>query len=151
MPPTSPLPLRIRSRVTCCTTTLLLTMLLFFCVYRQALCQKQSDLLYYNVSSRGLATGMRVGSDRRQPALAIDRQLNTCHYRGIPLRVCGVEVWGCGDSQTRDRQLHTQKREMVRVEQRRRVNLMADSYSWQENPDKYLLELSGTRQSFNYQ
>lgn len=117
----------------------------------QALCQKQSDLLYYNVSSRGLATGMRVGSDRRQPALAIDRQLNTCHYRGIPLRVCGVEVWGCGDSQTRDRQLHTQKREMVRVEQRRRVNLMADSYSWQENPDKYLLELSGTRQSFNYQ
>ncbi|XP_037090757.1 uncharacterized protein LOC119113246 [Pollicipes pollicipes] len=115
----------------------------------QVLVGGQPDVMFYNYSARGLPSGLRVGADRRTPAIEVDREMSVCTHSGAPFRLQGVEVWGCGAKADRDSQISSQKRDRAAVEQRRKVNIMADT-DWAENPDRYLLEMSGTRQSYNY-
>lgn len=115
----------------------------------QVLSSHQADTVFYNQTARGLPSGLRVGADRKTPAVAVDKELSLCTCRGAPFRLDGIEVWGCGAPTDRDQQVKSQKRDQAAIEQRRKVNIMADT-EWGENPDKYLLEMSGAHKSYNY-
>ncbi|XP_043197318.1 uncharacterized protein LOC122393030 [Amphibalanus amphitrite] len=115
----------------------------------QVLCSHQADVMFYNQSARGLPSGLRVGADRKTPAVTVDKDLSMCSSRGAPFRLEGLEVWGCGAPAARDQQIKSQKRDQAAIEQRRKVNIMADT-EWGENPDRYLLEMSGAHKSYNY-
>lgn len=50
-----------------------------------------------------------------------------------------VQVWGCGDKQSRDVQLDIKKWQVKEAERQRTVKLTAAD--WIDHPDRYLLEL----------
>lgn len=65
-------------------------------------------------------------------------------YSKIPDKLMRVEVWGCGDPVSRDRQLEVKKWEVREAERQRVVKLSAAD--WIDHPDRYLLELAGRPQ-----
>ncbi|CAL4066993.1 unnamed protein product [Meganyctiphanes norvegica] len=102
--------------------------------------------VYFNVTSRGFPTGLHVGLDSTNRTLTIDIDLSLVTYKGIPFRLEAIEVWGCGTTEAKEAQNEVKLREIKDVEKRRKVNL--NSVDWKDNPDRYLLELAGTRSNY---
>lgn len=65
-------------------------------------------------------------------------------FQKIPYYLECVEVWGCGDTVSRERQLEVKKWEVKEAERQRSVKLSAAD--WLDHPDRYLLELAGRPQ-----
>lgn len=65
-------------------------------------------------------------------------------FQKIPYYLECVEVWGCGDAVSRERQLEVKKWEVKEAERQRNVKFSADD--WLDHPDRYLLELAGRPQ-----
>ncbi|XP_011501888.1 PREDICTED: uncharacterized protein LOC105365432 [Ceratosolen solmsi marchali] len=108
--------------------------------------QKGSKLLYLNTSIRGYPQGLRAGADPRSPCVAIDQSFHEVNFAGVPYRISSLEVWGCGDSKSRERQLEIKKWQVKEAEKQRVVKLSTSE--WLDHPDRYLLELAG-RPSYN--
>ncbi|KAL1130002.1 hypothetical protein AAG570_012945 [Ranatra chinensis] len=100
-----------------------------------------NKVLYMNLSIRGYPFGIRAGSDPRKPVLEVDPAFSVLTYCGIPYQLESVEVWGCGNPQSREVQLEIRKWEGKEVEKARKVKLTAND--WNDHPDRYLLELAG--------
>ncbi|KAG7172107.1 uncharacterized protein LOC121862450 [Homarus americanus] len=105
-----------------------------------------AKMMYFNVTSRGFPTGIQVGRDCTNRALTIDLNLSLVTYRMIPFKLHSIEVWGCGACEAKEAQTELKKREVRDVENRRKVKL--NSSDWLDNPDRYLIELAGTRLSY---
>ncbi|XP_045119651.1 uncharacterized protein LOC123509425 [Portunus trituberculatus] len=105
-----------------------------------------AKILYFNVTSRGFPTGLQVGTDSTNRALTLDLNLTLVTYRKIPYKLQSVEVWGCSTSEVKEAQQELKKREVKDVESRRKVKV--NSSDWLDNPDRYLIELAGTRLSY---
>ncbi|XP_069166484.1 uncharacterized protein [Procambarus clarkii] len=103
-------------------------------------------IMYFNVTSRGFPTGIQVGLDNTNRALTLDLNLSLITYRKIPFKLHVIEVWGCGTCEAKEAQTELKKREVKDVENRRKVKL--NSSDWLDNPDRYLIELAGTRVSY---
>lgn len=65
-------------------------------------------------------------------------------WQKIPYYLECIEVWGCGDQISRERQLEVKKWEFKEAERQRAVKLSAAD--WLDHPDRYLLELAGREQ-----
>ncbi|XP_044764349.1 uncharacterized protein LOC123320921 isoform X2 [Coccinella septempunctata] len=109
-----------------------------------SLMEKGPKMLYLNFTARGYPHGLRVGSNPRSPVISIDGGFEKIEYSKIPDKLLRVEVWGCGDSVSRDRQLEVKKWEVREAEKQRVVKLSAAD--WIDHPDRYLLELAGRPQ-----
>ncbi|XP_045467196.1 uncharacterized protein LOC123675748 isoform X2 [Harmonia axyridis] len=109
-----------------------------------SLMEKGLKMLYLNFTARGYPHGLRVGSDPRNPLISIDGGFEKIEYSKIPDKLMRVEVWGCGDPVSRDRQLEVKKWEVREAEKQRTVKLSAAD--WIDHPDRYLLELAGRPQ-----
>ncbi|KAG0711978.1 hypothetical protein GWK47_019461 [Chionoecetes opilio] len=105
-----------------------------------------AKILYFNVTSRGFPTGLQVGLDSTNRALTLDLNLTLVTYRKIPYKLHSLEVWGCSTAEVKEAQLDIKKREVKDVEGRRKVKV--NSSDWLDNPDRYLIELAGTRPSY---
>ncbi|XP_014217821.1 uncharacterized protein LOC106646292, partial [Copidosoma floridanum] len=108
--------------------------------------QKGSKLLYLNTSIRGYPQGLRAGTDPRNPCIIIDQAFNEVTFAGVPYRISSIEVWGCGDTKSREKQLEIKKWQVKEAEKQRVVKLSTSE--WLDHPDRYLLELAG-RPSYN--
>ncbi|XP_074110343.1 uncharacterized protein LOC141534712 [Cotesia typhae] len=108
--------------------------------------QKKSKILYLNTGIRGYPYGLRAGDDPRNPIINIDQSFHSINFEGAPHRITSIEVWGCGDRKSRERQLEVKKWQLQEVEKQRVVKLSPND--WLDHPDRYLLELAG-RQSYN--
>ncbi|CAH1991182.1 unnamed protein product [Acanthoscelides obtectus] len=108
------------------------------------LLEKGSKMLYLNMSVRGYPFGLRVGKDPRAPILIVDGGFEKIEWKKIPYRLETIEVWGCGDTVSRERQLEVKKWEVKEAERQRCVKLSATD--WLDHPDRYLLELYGRPQ-----
>ena len=60
-------------------------------------------LMYYNTSARGYPFGLQIGSDHRDPQVAIDKEFSVLSHRKIPSRLDSIQVWGCGSMELRYR------------------------------------------------
>lgn len=105
-----------------------------------------AKILYFNMTSRGFPTGFQVGTDSTNRALTLDSNLTIVTYRKIPYKLKSLEVWGCSTIEVREAQQEQKKREVKDTENRRKVKL--NSSDWLDNPDRYLIELAGTRLSY---
>ncbi|CAG9855007.1 unnamed protein product [Phyllotreta striolata] len=105
------------------------------------LLEKGPKMLYLNFSVRGYPHGLRVGKDPRAPIISIDGGFEKIEWQKIPYFLESVEVWGCGDQVSRERQLEVKKWEVKEAEKQRVVKLSADD--WLDHPDRYLLQLAG--------
>uniref|UniRef100_U5EQF1 TLDc domain-containing protein n=1 Tax=Corethrella appendiculata TaxID=1370023 RepID=U5EQF1_9DIPT len=109
--------------------------------------ENKPKMLYLNTSIRGYPKGLRAGSDPRKPILIIDESFDQLEYRSIKYAILSIEVWGCGDKQSREVQLDIKKWEVKEAERQRTVKLTAAD--WMDHPDRYLLELGGRPQYNN--
>ncbi|GAQ82889.1 TLD family protein [Klebsormidium nitens] len=66
-------------------------------------------------------------------------------YGGVEARVEDVEVWGLGGSQADDKQRAYLEREQRFQEQRRKIDMKKFAESWQDSPDRLILEWGGAR------
>ncbi|XP_050499451.1 uncharacterized protein LOC126879994 isoform X3 [Diabrotica virgifera virgifera] len=105
------------------------------------LLEKGPKMLYLNFSVRGYPHGLRVGSDPRAPIISIDGGFEKIEWQKIPYYLECIEVWGCGDQVSRERQLEVKKWEKKEAEKQRVVKLNASD--WLDHPDRYLLQLAG--------
>lgn len=105
-----------------------------------------AKMMYFNVTSRGFPTGFQVGTDNTNRVLTLDLNLNFVTYRKIPFKLHSIEVWGCGTCEAKEAQIELKKREVKDTENRRKVKM--NSSDWLDNPDRYLIELAGTRTSY---
>ncbi|XP_066958540.1 uncharacterized protein [Macrobrachium rosenbergii] len=103
-------------------------------------------MMYFNITSRGFPTGIHVGQDFTNRALTLDLDLTKVAYRGIPYSVQSLEVWGCGSVEAKEAQVEMKKHEIRDSEKRKKINL--NSVEWVDNPDRYLLELAGSRPNY---
>lgn len=108
--------------------------------------EKGSKLLYLNTGIRGYPQGLRAGKDPREPSIIIDQVFNSVTFERVPYRISSLEVWGCGDAKSREKQLEIKKWQVKEAEKQRVVKLSASE--WLDHPDRYLLELGG-RQTYN--
>lgn len=111
-----------------------------------SLIEQGTKMLYLNTIIRGYPKGLRAGSDPRKPLISVDEHFEKFEYRGVPYILRSIEVWGCGDKQSRDIQLDIKKWQVKEAERQRTVKLTAAD--WIDHPDRYLLELGG-RQNYN--
>lgn len=107
---------------------------------------KGPKVLYLNTNIRGYPHGLRFGSDPRSPLISIDEAFHSVSIAGAPYRIASLEVWGCGDTKLREKQLEIKKWQVKEAEKQRVVKLSASD--WLDHPDRYLLELAG-RASYN--
>lgn len=108
--------------------------------------EKGVKVLYLNTSIRGYPHGLRFGSNPRSPYISIDESFHSVSIAGAPYPIASLEVWGCGDTKLRERQLEIKKWQVKEAEKQRIVKLSASD--WIDHPDRYLLELAG-RASYN--
>ncbi|XP_058806957.1 uncharacterized protein LOC131673178 [Phymastichus coffea] len=108
--------------------------------------EKGSKMLYLNTGIRGYPQGLRAGLDPRNPKVIIDQNFNEVNFAGVPYQLASLEVWGCGDTKSRERQLEIKKWQVKEAEKQRVVKL--STAEWLDHPDRYLLELAG-RPSYN--
>ncbi|CAK9818151.1 hypothetical protein ANTQUA_LOCUS9691 [Anthophora quadrimaculata] len=87
--------------------------------------EKGGKLLYLNTNIRGYPHGLRFGIS----------------IAGAPYPIASLEMWGCGDTKLRERQLEIKKWQVKEAEKQRIVKLSASD--WIDHPDRYLLELAG--------
>ncbi|XP_074026785.1 uncharacterized protein isoform X2 [Leptinotarsa decemlineata] len=106
--------------------------------------ERGSKMIYLNLSVRGYPHGLRAGKDPRAPILSIDAGFEKVEWQKIPYYLECIEVWGCGDQVSRERQLEVKKWEVKEAERQRTVKLSAAD--WLDHPDRYLLELAGRPQ-----
>lgn len=105
------------------------------------LLEKAPKMLYLNFTVRGYPHGLRVGSDPRAPIISIDGGFEKIEWQKIPYYLESIEVWGCGDQVSRERQMEVKKWETKEAEKQRVVKLNAAD--WLDHPDRYLLQLAG--------
>uniref|UniRef100_A0A8D8SCC1 TLDc domain-containing protein n=1 Tax=Cacopsylla melanoneura TaxID=428564 RepID=A0A8D8SCC1_9HEMI len=103
--------------------------------------EKGQKLIYLNSAIRGYPLGIRAGADPRKPALDINADLSQVTYQGAPYALYSVEVWGCGDTKSRETQLDIKNWQVKQAEKQRCVKLSAKE--WIDHPDRYLLEMAG--------
>lgn len=108
--------------------------------------EKGAKILYLNTNIRGYPHGLRLGSDPRSPFISIDESFHSVSIAGAPYSIASLEVWGCGDTKLREKQLEIKKWQVKEAEKQRVVKLSASD--WLDHPDRYLLELAG-RASYN--
>ncbi|XP_017876040.1 uncharacterized protein LOC108622592 [Ceratina calcarata] len=108
--------------------------------------EKGPKVLYLNTSIRGYPHGLRFGSNPRSPNISIDESFQSVSISGAPYPISSLEVWGCGNTKSRERQLEIKKWQVKEAERQRIVKLSASD--WIDHPDRYLLELAG-RASYN--
>ncbi|XP_012226454.1 uncharacterized protein [Linepithema humile] len=108
--------------------------------------EKGPKILYLNTTIRGYPHGLRLGSDPRSPLISIDESFHSVSIAGAPYRIASLEVWGCGDTKLREKQLEIKKWQVKEAEKQRVVKLSTSD--WLDHPDRYLLELAG-RASYN--
>ncbi|XP_034190551.1 uncharacterized protein LOC117608903 [Osmia lignaria lignaria] len=108
--------------------------------------EKGPKVLYLNTNIRGYPHGLRFGSNPRSPYISIDESFHSVSIAGAPYPIASLEVWGCGDTKLRERQLEIKKWQVKEAEKQRIVKLSASD--WIDHPDRYLLELAG-RASYN--
>ncbi|XP_033219637.1 uncharacterized protein LOC117174542 isoform X2 [Belonocnema kinseyi] len=108
--------------------------------------EKGPKLLYLNTGIRGYPQGLRAGKDPREPSIIVDQAFNSVTFERVPYRISSLEVWGCGDTKSREKQLEIKKWQVKEAEKQRVVKLSATE--WLDHPDRYLLELGG-RQTYN--
>lgn len=121
--------------------------LIFPRFFRFSLIECGQKLLYLNTSMRGYPKGLRAGSNPRKPIISVDEFFEKIDCHGISSVLESIEVWGCGDKQSRDVQLDIKKWQVKEAERQRTVKLTAAD--WVDNPDRYLLELGGRPQYNN--
>ncbi|XP_012282849.1 uncharacterized protein LOC105701031 [Orussus abietinus] len=103
--------------------------------------EKGSKLLYLNTSIRGYPKGLRAGTDYRNPCVSIDESFHLVTFQTVQYSLLELEVWGCGDSKSREHQLDVKKWQVKEAEKQRIVKMSASD--WLDHPDRYLLELAG--------
>ncbi|XP_053988999.1 uncharacterized protein LOC128897051 [Hylaeus anthracinus] len=108
--------------------------------------ERGAKVLYLNTNIRGYPHGLRFGSNTRSPYISIDESFHSVSIAGAPYPIASLEVWGCGDTKLRERQLEIKKWQVKEAEKQRIVKLSASD--WIDHPDRYLLELAG-RASYN--
>ncbi|XP_076757195.1 uncharacterized protein LOC143427152 [Xylocopa sonorina] len=108
--------------------------------------ERGPKVLYLNTSIRGYPHGLRFGSNPRSAYISIDESFHSVSISGAPYPIATLEVWGCGNTQLRERQLEIKKWQVKEAEKQRIVKLSASD--WIDHPDRYLLELAG-RASYN--
>ncbi|XP_025832216.1 uncharacterized protein LOC108736005 [Agrilus planipennis] len=108
------------------------------------LLDKGAKMLYLNTTVRGYPQGLRVGRDPRSPVISVNVGFEKLEYHKVPYELKCIEVWGCGDSTSREVQLEIKKWEIKEAERQRNVKLSAAD--WLDHPDRYLLELAGRPQ-----
>ena len=60
-----------------------------------------NKLVYLNTGIRGYPQGLRAGADPKNPCIIVDQGFNEVTFEGVPYRISSLEVWGCGDIQSR--------------------------------------------------
>lgn len=58
-------------------------------------------MLYLNTSIRGYPKGLQAGLDPRKPIIEVDDGFTIVKYHAIPYPLVSVQVWGCGNQQSR--------------------------------------------------
>lgn len=106
--------------------------------------ERAPKMIYLNTSIRGYPKGLRAGSDPRKPLLSIDEDFDRVSIQGAPYPLEAMEVWGCGDATSREKQLEIKKWQVKEAEKQGKVKLSAAD--WMDHPDRYLLELAGRPQ-----
>lgn len=109
--------------------------------------EKGVKILYLNTHIRGYPKGLRVAVDPKNPIISINEDFEKVDVHSIAHNLLDIEVWGCGDSHTRDVQLDIKKWQVKEAERQRTVKL--STADWMDHPDRYLLELSGRPQYNN--
>ncbi|CAG0879290.1 unnamed protein product [Cyprideis torosa] len=107
--------------------------------------ETHKQMVLFNTVTRGVTKGLAVGSNTREPLLSIGEDFKRVSIMGMPLEVEEIRVYGCSGVETKAAQEKQKKWEMSQVEKQKKVKL---EQSWNENPDKYLLEMAGTTRSY---
>lgn len=57
--------------------------------------------MYLNITSRGFPTGIQVGTSSTNRSITLNLDLSLVTYRGIPLQLHAIEIWGCGNAEAK--------------------------------------------------
>ena len=98
--------------------------------------EKKPNILYLNTCIRGYPKELRAGSDPRTPIISVDQHFQNIDSKGIAAGLMTIEVWGCGDKDSREVQLDIKKWQIKEAERQRTVKLTAAD--WMDHPDRYL-------------
>lgn len=95
-----------------------------------------SGIMFVNFKNRSIPLGIRIGSNAQHPIISIPLDLSN---------VSAIGVYGCGNRDAVAAQAQQKKWENRQAEKNRKVALPG---KWDDNPDRYLLELAGVK-SYN--
>lgn len=126
-----------------------------------------AKLVSFNEKQRGFPNGLRVMSSQQHQYCLFEMKSSFEKARvhgGEWMKVQLVEVWGCGGQEAKQTQQRIKEWEAKEVIRRREVNLLAFLLEmcflfiaiiimqinnkqllsvWEDNPDRYLLEMGG--------
>ncbi|XP_070573359.1 uncharacterized protein [Ptychodera flava] len=105
--------------------------------------EEGANMMFLNDRSRSLPKGIMVGKNNNSPVLTIDGGLTeVTHTHGMKSGLESIEVIGCGGSDAIACQTKQKEWELRQAHRQRKVPLPGN---WDENPDKFLLELGGIK------
>ncbi|XP_006815739.1 uncharacterized protein LOC102808561 [Saccoglossus kowalevskii] len=105
--------------------------------------EEGSDMMFLNEKSRTMPKGIIVGRNGRNPSFSIDSGLSVVtHSGGLQSNLEAIEIIGCGGKAAMISQAKQKEWELKEAHRMRKVPLPG---KWEENPDKYLLEMGGVK------
>lgn len=117
----------------------------FYPIYR--IVQAGPNICLWNEHNREFAKGIQIGQDPSSVILDISSEFDSIKHYGVACGLYRIEVWGCGGSSALEAQVKQKQWEAKEVQkhQGRKLNLYQKTETWEENPDKQLLEWGGVR------
>ncbi|XP_033113827.1 uncharacterized protein LOC117114302 [Anneissia japonica] len=104
--------------------------------------EEGEGMAMFNMRSRNIAKGISIGRNRKNPVLVIESGMEEVTYKMETYNLKRIEVWGCGGDAAKTEQLKQKQREVKDAEKNLKVKRPG---RWDDNPDRYLLELGGVK------
>jgi hypothetical protein len=108
--------------------------------------ERGEKMLYSNFSIRGYPFGIQAGKNARDVSVDIKPDFQLISFRKIPCKLEKLLVYGCAPPKAKVSQAEQRKWEAKECQKLKKINL--NSAEWNDNPDKYLLELGGNYKSY---
>ncbi|XP_014771795.1 uncharacterized protein LOC106870288 isoform X1 [Octopus bimaculoides] len=114
--------------------------------------QAGPNMLLWNEHNREMKKGIQIGRDAKSLILEIPSEFDSIKHYGVTCKLHRVEVWGCGGPGALEAQIKQKQWEIKDTQKHRtkKFTLHQKSESWEDNPDKQLLEWGGISTNHSY-
>ncbi|CAL1536156.1 unnamed protein product [Lymnaea stagnalis] len=112
-------------------------------VYR--VIQAGEKMIRWSEHAREIPKGITVGCEGKAQVLRLSVEFDKIYHYEVPCELHKIEVWGCGTETALKAQENQRKWEAsaIRKEQSRKLRPQAYGESWDDSPDKQILQWGG--------